>query len=143
MINCGVVGSNASTGVGFLSVSAVIRNSWFFGHQLGFDGPSASVSALNCGFQQASFGASAIDAGGNIMGLTASNQFVNASSNWRLKEGSAFIDSGVTDPSSIPTSDAITRVLRAQGVAWDIGPDELIRFFPYLFGKRSQIPYRA
>lgn len=77
---------------------------------------AASFAAGNCG----------TDTGGSQYGLTASNLFVNASTNFRTKSGASIIGGGANLATLIPTLDDIIGDPRPPSGAWDNGAYETV-----------------
>lgn len=116
--------------------SGIVRNSSFFGttepvmsqnvagawviDHCGFDVSSANE------FTSTTLGFPNTDGGNNLFSLTAANQFINTSTDFRLKSSSDFINAGTTDTTDIPAANDIYGVLRPQGSAWDIGAQEFV-----------------
>jgi hypothetical protein len=128
LVNVTLVAPNApgSTGAGILanSAAAVITNTIISGYVnpqavIGAGGPIASVSYSL--FSNTTVGQGAVDNGNNLFSKTASNQFVSATTDFRLKTGADAINTATAALGDIPTADDIGRNPRPNGVAWDIG----------------------
>lgn len=89
----------------------------------GYDNPVTTGPAAvdHCCLSATTVGSGGTDAGGNFFSKTASNQFLNASTDFRLKLGSDCIDTAVTDLVDIVSGDDIAESHRPFGAAWDIG----------------------
>ena len=72
-----------------------------------------------------SYGFANTDSGSNLASKSSASQFVNSTTDFRLKSGADCIDTGVTDTTDIPTSTDIYATSRPQNAAWDIGAFEL------------------
>lgn len=93
--------------------------------------PNGGTSTLQyCLFTNSASGLGGTNGAGNVFSVTASNQFINATNDFRLKAGSAALNAATPDTSDIPNSDDIARVTRPQGTAWDIGAWELVAAAP-------------
>lgn len=141
LVNCTIISASSAAGpmvagLNSTPATAIARNCAFFGNSQPivsqnvadqwsidhccFDGTSAQlISSPVNGFPQT-------DGGGNLFSKVASNQFVNTSTDFRLKAGSDCINAGVTDTTDIPTADDIFGTHRPQGTAWDIGAQEFV-----------------
>jgi hypothetical protein len=88
------------------------------------DVAAASIAAPVAGF-------GVTDNGNEQFSKTAANQFVSATTDFRLKAGADCTNNGTTDTTDIPTADDIFRTHRPQGNNWDIGAFETVTVIPY------------
>lgn len=87
----------------------------------------ASVTVDHSLFSAGSLTGGGVTTGsGNLFSKVASNQFVDASANFRLQLGADAINAGTTDTTDIPSSTDVYGTTRPQGSAWDIGANEFI-----------------
>lgn len=109
---------NKNTGNGFLlqagASGSYVRDCAIFGYSVPLES-GAAVAFDHCATDASSFGSGATDGGGNSTGLTASNVFVNASTDFRLK---SLLAIGATDTTDVPSADDIAGHKR---VAWNPG----------------------
>lgn len=137
VINSALVAVNNPGGsaVGILvnggAASVTARNLALFGYgsPLVCQNITGAIVVDHCCTDVAAFDASTAvfactDNGGELFSKSASNQFVSATSDFRYRPGSDFLNAGATDATDIPTVDDIARTKRPQGTAWDIGPIE-------------------
>lgn len=137
MVQAGDGGSGAmAVHLNAAAAAGIVRNSAFFGpgstHIMSQNGSGGTWVVDHCGFNMtaaAEFSSPALgvpntDAGGNLPSLVAANQFVDASTNFRLKRGSALINAAATDLTNIPAANDIFGVARPQSASWDIGAQE-------------------
>jgi hypothetical protein len=120
-------GSNSST-----SSTFIIRNCAVFGYQSaggigGSLGTAASAVVDHCVSDATGIGSASTDGGSNLFSKTAANQFVSATTNFKLKAGADCINAGVVDTTDIPSGDDVFRT--ARGATWDVGAFELISAF--------------
>lgn len=129
IINCtGISTTNVASGACFNSASStsstfIIRNCAVFGYPIdgglaGSVGSSATVID-HCVSDATGIGFSATDGGNNLLSKTAANQFVSATTNFKLKAGADCIGAGVVDTTDIPSGDDIFRNIR--DAVWDAG----------------------
>jgi len=97
------------------------RNCVFIGYSNPVD-PAGSVAITidHSATDSSSFGSAGTftNGTGNLTGITPSNQFVNTTSDFRLKLGSSLILAGISDSTDVPTSDDIAGHTR---LGWDPG----------------------
>jgi len=132
-VNCTFVAINSqSTQFALLSngtgtTSWLVRNCVsinYLGGMLSATTPAAG-EADHCGTNATKvLGAGGTDLGGELLSQTVANMFLSSTADFRLKFGSPFLDTGVTDTTNIPTSDDIFRTARPKGMAWDMGACE-------------------
>lgn len=121
LVNSTFISLNSNTAGGMLLNSATgtyVRNCAVFGYSVLLIPSSTAATFDHCGTNVASLASPITDGGSNKLSLTAANQFVSATADFRLKLGSALIGAGVSDTTDIPTSDDIAGHSRS---GWDIG----------------------
>jgi hypothetical protein len=136
--NCTFISTNASTGSAYWNIAqtgCTVKNCAFFGYSTPIDnstGSAGDITVSNCAFSIASnlVAEGCTDGGGNIFSLTAANQFISSTADFRITVGSSLLNAGSTDTSDVPSADDIYRTARPQGVAWDIGAYEYIATKP-------------
>lgn len=114
--------------------SVIVRDSTFFGvtQPIVSQNITGACKIDHCGFDTTSAntitsppnGFPNTDSGGNIYGLSNTNQFINSTTDFRLKVGSALINAGTTDLIHNPSADDIFGSLR--DTIWDIGANEFL-----------------
>jgi hypothetical protein len=143
-VNCTAVAVNGNSSAAFFSQGSAnqvkVRNCALFGYTTPVFSQNAvgsavmdhcctDVAAASIAAPAAGFGVT--DNGGEQFSKTAANQFVSATTDFRLKAGSDCLNNGTTDTTDIPTADDIFRTHRPQGNNWDIGAFELITVLPH------------
>ncbi len=105
--------------------SCIVKNSILMGWSTATVGQSATPIALDhCVLSGTIDTGFSTDAGNNLVSKTAANQFVSATTDFRLKTGADAINAGVVDTIDIPAGDDFFRV--ARGATWDIGAAEFV-----------------
>ncbi len=100
-----------------------VRNNIFVGYTYPVGGQNNLAQVDHCIMTSTTVGY-ATDNGNNVYSITASSQFVSATTDFRLIAGSAALNAGVTDTTDVPLSDDIIGYSRPQGTAWSIGAAE-------------------
>lgn len=139
IVNCTFVALTPSGNIATYTSSAtsganVIKNCIAIGYTgtpVGNSSGSGCTYAVDhCLFSNATNGWMAAnantDGGGNLYGKTAANQFVSATTDFRLKSTADALNAGTTDTTDIPAADDIAKTHRPQNTNWDIGAFELI-----------------
>ena len=126
--NCTVVGVNNPTGAGAISnagvaASVTVTNCAIFGY-LGVDSSTnvGSIGVDHCVFSSATNGNNNTDNGGNLFSKTASNNFVAATTDFRLKSRTAdCYNAGTVQSTYVPSLRDIAGTPRPQNGQWDVG----------------------
>lgn len=102
------------------STGAIFRNNAIYGYANPFgSGIGGSASADHNVTDASTFVSAGLTVGtGNVVSTTAVNQFVNATTDFRLKAGAACINAGISDITDIPSGTDLTGRTRTQ---WDAG----------------------
>lgn len=104
-----------------------VKNCAFFGYSNPASNSSTSgaMTADHCVTDASAF-PSNVTASANLFNKTAANQFVSATTDFRLNGSNTCdsVDAGTTDSTDIPSQDDIRRNARPRGNAWDIGAFE-------------------
>lgn len=129
----GIGGNMLTDNTGANTTGLAVKNCIFIGYGSTFFIASGNspVAVDHCVFSTStaygsSTAAAVTDGGGNLYSKTAAAQFVSATIDFRLKTGSAALDTGTPDTGHIASADDIIRTSRPQGSAWDIGCFELL-----------------
>lgn len=129
IVNCTYYSVNSNAGAqAFYGVDVggqVVKNCVFFGWTaaLSADLPNG-ISCDHSFFDNSNVGFQVQNSGGNGFNLTATNQFIAAGTDFRLKSTSAVIGACTPDITDIPTADDIRR--NARGAVWDGGCTEFV-----------------
>jgi hypothetical protein len=108
------------------AASVVISNCASFGYPSGIGTSSGGVGGISidhCVLSSASIGASSTDGGSNLLSKTASNQFISATTDFRLKAKTAdCFNAGAVQSTYVPGLCDIAGTPRPQGSPyWDVG----------------------
>lgn len=135
VVNTTLVAVNAPTNVcGFVqfgtSGALTVTNCIIIGYTAAnaiYQPNGGTVTAQYSLFSNAAAGLGGTNGTGNLFSKSGTNQFQNATSDFRLKTGSSAIDAGTTDSSDIPAANDIAGSTRPSGSAWDIGAWEFVQ----------------
>jgi hypothetical protein len=136
-VNCTGIGFNPTgicsifTTLGGIGQAQMINTTVFgVGNAFFAQNTGGSISADHCALDQSSLsgtsGLTTTDLGGNLLNLVATNQFISAANDFRLKAISGLIDRGRADAADLPSAQDIYRTPRPQGLGWDIGAFEFV-----------------
>ena len=135
--NCTAIALNSPSNVGGLfnsgTGSLTVTNSIVVGYPAGncIAAPNGGTSSASYSlFSNSASGITFTNNTGNIFSASITNQFINASSDFRLKSGANAIDAGTTDTSDIPAAKDIAGTTRPSGTSWDIGAWEYVQAAP-------------
>lgn len=104
------------------SSGVLARNSVFFGWTVPLNAASiGAIAADHCCTDVTAFAGNVTNGSGNLFSRIATNQFINAATDFRLKAGADCIDGGVVDLTNIPSSDDVRKTPRPSIGSWDIG----------------------
>ena len=131
-VNCTFVAINGQNGVSAIQTNATGANAWVIRNCVAVGYTTRGVLDYNtvgaaladhCGTDapQVFSNNGGTNSGGQLVSQTVANMFVSSTTDFRLKSGSPFIDTGVTDTTNIPTADDVFRTSRPQGTSWDMG----------------------
>lgn len=124
-VNNTIVNPNNNTGGSAYSTfnsptGVIFRNSAIFGYSVPFGTNATGTTVDHSAFSATSL-ATVTSGTGNLLSRTAANQFVSATTDFRLMAGADCLNTGVTDTTDIPSATDIIGTTRPQGTAWDIG----------------------
>lgn len=129
MANCTIYSAVTSSSNAFdtnYSATIALTNVILFGYTAFSNNTWTAKAARNNLTDLAAYSAGWVDTGSaTLFSQTASAQFVNAASDYKLKSGAPAINAGFTDTTDIPAAIDIYGTARPQGSAWDIGCYEL------------------